>query len=50
MIIAFDKIWEKYVENIYDFRTNAYLLAIEKILAAERLRGRVGKSDKLSNA
>ncbi|MFH1682551.1 MAG: Glu/Leu/Phe/Val dehydrogenase [Candidatus Woesearchaeota archaeon] len=41
MITAFDKIWDKYEENTHDFRTNAYLLAIEKILAAERLRGRV---------
>lgn len=41
MVTAFDKIWNKYSGSNYDFRTNTYLLAIDKILLAERLRGKV---------
>lgn len=41
MTVAFEKIWNEFVRNDYDFRTNAYLLAIKKILAAEKARGRV---------
>ncbi|MFH1396442.1 MAG: Glu/Leu/Phe/Val dehydrogenase [archaeon] len=41
MVTAFDKIWQKYDGSSHDFRTNTYLLAVEKILTAERLRGRV---------
>ncbi len=41
MVSAFDKIWKEYVQSNYDFRTNTYILAIKKILEAERLRGRV---------
>jgi glutamate dehydrogenase (NAD(P)+) len=41
MVSAFEQIWEKYSENDYDFRTNTYLLAVKKILDAEKLRGRV---------
>jgi len=41
MTLAFEKIWHEYSRNNYDFRTNAYLLAIRKILAAEKLRGKV---------
>ena len=41
MVNAFDKIWEKYSGGDYDFRTQAYIVAIEKILVAEKLRGRV---------
>ena len=41
MVTAFDKIWKKYGGSNCDFRMNAYMLAIDKILAAEKLRGRV---------
>ena len=41
MVTAFDQIWEKYSGGEHDFRTQAYVLAIEKILKAEKLRGRV---------
>jgi len=41
MVTAFSKIWEKYDGSKHDFRTNTYLLAIDKILVAEKLRGRV---------
>ncbi len=41
MIAAFEKIWEKYQHSTYDFRTNTYVLALQKIAEAERLRGRL---------
>ena len=41
MVTAFSKIWEKYDGSKHDFRTNTYLLAIDKILVAEKLRGRL---------
>ncbi|HLD72560.1 MAG TPA: Glu/Leu/Phe/Val dehydrogenase [Candidatus Nanoarchaeia archaeon] len=41
MVSAFDKIWKEYAPSNYDFRTNTYILAVKKILEAERLRGRV---------
>ncbi len=41
MVSAFDKIWKEYAQSTYDFRTNTYILAVKKILEAERLRGRV---------
>ena len=41
MVIAFEKIWQEFDSNDYDFRTNTYILAIRKILVAEKLRGRV---------
>ena len=41
MVTAFAKIWEKYDGKGHDFRTATYLLAIERLLAAEKLRGRV---------
>ena len=39
MTIAFDNIWKKYKTNDYDLRTNAYILALEKIITAEKFRG-----------
>jgi glutamate dehydrogenase len=41
MITAFNKIWSDYSNNEHDFRTNTYIYAINKILKAERLRGRL---------
>lgn len=41
MVIAFTKIWEKYKEGSQDFRTCTYVLALQKIAEAERLRGRL---------
>jgi glutamate dehydrogenase/leucine dehydrogenase len=41
MVTAFGKIWDKYDGSEHDFRTNTYLLAIDKILVAEKLRGNV---------
>ena len=41
MVAAFSKIWGNYYSNEHDFRTTAYLLAIERLLAAEKLRGRL---------
>ena len=41
MTIAFDNIWKKYKTNDYDLRTNAYILALEKIITAEKFRGRI---------
>ena len=41
MVVAFEKIWEEYSGKEYDFRTATYILAIKKILEAEKLRGRV---------
>ena len=40
MVVAFDSIWAEFSANDYDFRTNTYILAIKRILAAEKLRGR----------
>jgi len=41
MVTAFDKIWAEYEKSSYDFRTNTYILALKKIVEAERLRGKV---------
>ena len=41
MLTAFDKIWNEYQKSTSDFRTNAYILALRKILAAEKLRGKI---------
>ena len=41
MVVAFDKIWAEYSGKEYDFRTATYILAIKKILEAEKVRGRV---------
>ncbi len=41
MTKAFDELYHKYQELGKDMRTAAYVLAIERILKAERLRGRV---------
>jgi glutamate dehydrogenase/leucine dehydrogenase len=41
MVDSFNKIWEEYSTNEHDFRTNSYVLAMKKILIAEKLRGRV---------
>jgi len=39
MVKAFDELYDKYESLGKDMRTAAYVLAIERILAAERLRG-----------
>ena len=36
MVAAFDQIWDEYSQNEHDFRTNAYIHAIKKILQAEK--------------
>ncbi len=41
MITAFSKLWSSYEGKQYDFRTATYIHAVKKVLAAERLRGRV---------
>lgn len=41
MVAAFDKIWDKYHSNPQDFRTQTYVLALQKIADAERLKGRL---------
>ncbi len=41
MVLAFNRVWARYEKGSYDMRTAAYLLAIESIIAAERLRGRI---------
>ena len=41
MVSAFSALWDLYDANDYDFRTAAYVHALKKIIAAERLRGRV---------
>ena len=41
MVAAFTKIWDKYKDSEQDFRTNTYVLALQKIAEAERLRGRL---------
>ena len=41
MVVAFESIWEAYSGNEYDFRTATYILAIKRILEAEKLHGRV---------
>ena len=41
MVTAFTKIWQEFAQSKDDFRTNAYVLALKKIVEAERLRGRV---------
>jgi glutamate dehydrogenase/leucine dehydrogenase len=41
MIVAFESIWEAYSGKEYDFRTATYILAIKRILEAEKLCGRV---------
>ncbi|MBT4936185.1 Glu/Leu/Phe/Val dehydrogenase [Candidatus Woesearchaeota archaeon] len=41
MVTAFNGIWQLYSQNDHDFRTNTYMIAITKILTAERLRGRI---------
>ncbi len=39
MVNAFEQIWNEYSGNKHDFRTNTYVLAVKKILDAERARG-----------
>lgn len=39
MVVAFDQLWEAYAGKDYDFRTATYLLAIKKVLAAEKTAG-----------
>ena len=39
MVSAFSQVWEKYSGSEHDFRTNTYVLAVKKILDAERARG-----------
>ena len=41
MVTAFGKVWNEYSKNDYDFRTNTYVLAVKKIIAVEKLKGRV---------
>ncbi|OGY41859.1 MAG: hypothetical protein A2Y82_05380 [Candidatus Buchananbacteria bacterium RBG_13_36_9] len=41
MSIAFNNLWNKYKTNDFDMRTNAYILALEKIITAEKFRGRI---------
>lgn len=38
MVTAFNKIWNVYKDSQHDFRTNTYILALQKIAEAERLR------------
>jgi glutamate dehydrogenase (NAD(P)+) len=39
MVIAFESIWSEYSGKEYDFRTATYILAIKRILEAEKIRG-----------
>jgi glutamate dehydrogenase/leucine dehydrogenase len=41
MTKAFNDIWQKYQGSQEDFRTNTYLIALDKILKAEKYRGRI---------
>ena len=41
MLCSFEDIWELYQSNKHDMRTTAYIRAIDKILTAEKLRGRI---------
>lgn len=41
MVAAFHQLWDSFQDQKYDFRTATYIHAIQKILAAERLRGRI---------
>lgn len=41
MVKAFEEIWAEYDKNEHDFRTNTYILAVNRILTAEKLRGNV---------
>ncbi len=41
MVAAFTQLWDAYSSNEYDFRTNTYIHAMKKVLAAERQRGKL---------
>ncbi len=41
MVQAFRVLWEEHQNKQHDLRTSAYVFAMRKILAAERLRGRI---------
>ena len=41
LVTAFNKIWCDHESNKHDFRTNTYILAVKKIIDAEKLRGSV---------
>ncbi|HIH12342.1 TPA: Glu/Leu/Phe/Val dehydrogenase [Candidatus Woesearchaeota archaeon] len=41
MVSAFTQLWNAYTSHTYDFRTAAYIHAIQKVLDAERKRGRI---------
>ena len=41
MITAFNDIWKQYEGNKHSFRMNTYMLGIERILKAARLRGKI---------
>ena len=41
MKAAFNQLWSTWAGKKYDFRTATYIHAIQKVLAAEKLRGRV---------
>jgi len=40
MVDAFSEIWDKYKDSDNDFRTNAYIFALHKIINAQNLRGK----------
>ncbi|MEK6899769.1 MAG: Glu/Leu/Phe/Val dehydrogenase [Nanoarchaeota archaeon] len=41
MVLAFDQIWKQFTDGKYSFRTAAYVLALKRIVAAEKKRGRL---------
>ncbi len=41
MVNAFNNIWDKYIKSDMDFRTNAYIYSLKKIIKAEKLRGNI---------
>lgn len=41
MVSAFTQIWDSYSASEHDFRTNAYVHALKKIIKAEKERGRL---------
>ena len=41
IVAAFNQIWEAYSGSKHDFRTNTYILAIKRVLDAERKRGKL---------
>ncbi|MAG60370.1 glutamate dehydrogenase [archaeon] len=41
MMDSFNQIWERFESNNYSFRENTYILSIERILIAAKLRGKI---------